>query len=31
MTIEIIDDVLIDIDDYVSEVLDGQFFDITIN
>ena len=31
MTIDIIDDVLIDIDDYVSEVLDGQFFDITIN
>jgi hypothetical protein len=28
MTIEIIDDVLIDIDDYVSEVLSNQFIDI---
>lgn len=30
MTIEIIDDVLTDIDNYVSEVLNSKFFDITI-
>jgi hypothetical protein len=29
MTIDIIDDVLIDIDSYVSEVLDGEFLDLT--
>lgn len=30
MTIEIIDDVIIDIDDYVSEILNNGFVDITI-